>query len=47
MLNLIQNLPYRQKEADPVRQLADRQDDAFVNPIPKLYGTRMQNYVLP
>jgi hypothetical protein len=31
MLNLIQNLsynlPYRQKEADPVRQLADCQND--------------------
>ena len=81
MLNLIQNLSYRQKKADPVRQLADRQDDgkrsqndklgnrhsgldpesvlmpkadpdfrqddAFANPVPKLYGARRQNYVLP
>ena len=80
MLNLIQNLSYRQKEADPVRQLADRQDDGkrsqndklgnrhsgldpesvltpkadpdfyqddkLVNPVPKLYGARTQNYVL-
>ena len=47
MLNLIQNLSYRQKETDPVRQLADRQVDELVNPVPKLYGTRRQNYVLP
>ena len=40
MLNLIQNLSYRQKEADPVCQLADRQDDKLANPVLKLYGPR-------
>ena len=39
MLNLIQNLSYRQKETDPVRQLADRQ--MTLSPTP------YQNYTMP